>query len=284
MIKIARAPVRIDFAGGTTDIYPFTHRYNGCVLNAAINRYVKGKLTSTKDETKLSYYADIPTGSGLGTSSSMNVVWLGLVSNIKDKKNVADTVYRLEQDMEIVGGKQDEYAAAFGGINFLEFNKDRVVRTAVNINKKVISKLESSLLLVYVGKPRYSSRINGLVIKNLRNNHKATIAALKNVKEIAIEMKESLEHSRMERFSRLMNEEWLNRKRLHPMVTNARLDGLIRKGMENGARAAKVCGAAGGGSILFYASNKPKLINKLKHEKIIDFKFDFNGLMVKEVK
>lgn len=284
MIKDARAPVRIDFAGGTTDIYPFTHRYGGCVLNAAINRYVKGRLVSTKDETRLSYSASIPTGSGLGTSSSMNVVWLGLVSTITDKRRIAETVYKLEQDIGIIGGKQDQYAAAFGGINFLEFEKDMVVRTAVNIDKRIFRRLESGLILVYAGKPRYSSRINGLVIRNLRNRHRQTIGALKNVREIAIEMKESLENGRLKRFIRLMNEEWINRKRLHPMVTNPRLDRLVQLGLENGAAGAKVCGAAGGGSILFYCYDKPKVINKLKQEKIIDFKFDFGGLVVKEVK
>lgn len=283
MIRVARAPVRIDFAGGTTDIYPFTYRYGGCVLNAGINRYVNGKLVSTKDDTKLSYNANIPTGSGLGTSSAMNVVWLGLVSQIKDKKKIADTVYRLEQDMGVVGGKQDQYAAAFGGINFLRFEKDKVVREQLKLDKKVLKNLQSSLFLLYVGKPRYSSKINGLVINNLRKGHKNTIDALKNIKEIAFEMKESLEMGNLKRFVRLMNEEWVNRKRLHPMVTNPRLDRLIRVGMENGAIGAKVCGAAGGGSILFYCENKPKVINKFKHEKIIDFKFDFNGLLIKEV-
>ncbi len=283
MIRLARAPVRIDFAGGTTDIYPFTHRYGGCVLNAAINRYVNGRLVSTKDDTKLSYNANIPTGSGLGTSSAMNVVWLGLVSQIKDKKKIADTVYRLEQDMGVVGGKQDQYAAAFGGINYLEFQKDKTIRKEIVLEKKTLKKLESGLILAYVGKPRYSSRINKLVINNLKKGHKNTIDALKNVKEIAVEMKESLEGSNLKRFVRLMNEEWINRKKLHPMVTNPRLDRLIRLGMENGAIGAKVCGAAGGGSILFYRENKPKVINKLRHEKIIDFKFDFNGLLIKEV-
>ncbi len=283
MIKIARAPVRIDFAGGTTDIYPFTHRYGGCVLNAAINRYVNGKLVSTKDYTRLSYNANMPTGSGLGTSSAMNVVWLGLVSQIKDKKKIADTVYRLEQDVGVVGGKQDQYASAFGGINYLEFKKDKTIRKEIVLEKKTLKKLESSLILAYVGKPRYSSRINKLVINNLKKGHKNTIDALKNVKEIAVEMKESMEMGNLKRFVRLMNEEWINRKRLHPMVTNPRLDRLIRLGMENGASGAKVCGAAGGGSILFYCENKPKVINKLRHEKIIDFKFDFDGLLIKEV-
>ena len=123
-----------------------------------------------------------------------------------------------------------------------------------------------------------------MVINNLRKGHKNTIDALKNIKEIAIEMKESLEMGNLKRFARLMNEEWTNRKRLHPMVTNHRLDRLIRIGMENGAIGAKVCGAAGGGSILFYCENKPKVINKFKHEKIIDFKFDFDGLLIKEVR
>ncbi len=272
MIKYARAPVRIDFAGGTTDIYPFAHKFGGAVLNAAINKYVYGKLISTKDKTILSYYADIPTSSGLGTSSAMNAVWLSLVSNIKDKIKIAETVYKLENSIYVVGGKQDQYAASLGGINFLEFKNDKTFVTKINLNKNTLSKLQKNLLLVYTG-PRLSSDINAVICKKF--------AVLKELKQIAIDMKKSLLSNNLERFSSLMNEEWSTRKKLHPLITNKKLNKLINIALNNGAISAKVCGAAGGGSILFYCHNKDKLKSKLKKEKIIDFKFDFSGLVTR---
>ncbi len=91
IIKKARAPVRIDFAGGTTDIKPFTDTNGGAVLNATINHYVYGTLIATPTSTKLEYHADIPTSSGLGTSSAMNVVWTSLITPLKDKKEICNS-------------------------------------------------------------------------------------------------------------------------------------------------------------------------------------------------
>src|SRR3989344_1560404 len=147
MVKIfARAPVRIDFGGGTTDVYPFTN-YGGAVLNAAIDKYVHGSILKLNDRTVLEYHADIPTSSGLGTSSAMNVVWLALTSNIRDKKKIAEMVYEVEKSTGIVGGKQDQYAAALGGINFLSFGK-KVSVERLNLKKSFLNELEKKLFLL----------------------------------------------------------------------------------------------------------------------------------------
>ena len=128
-VKKFMAPVRIDFAGGTTDISPFKDEYGGCILNATINRYVVGELKADDKKTHLEYTGNIPTSSGLGTSGVMNLIWLSLITQQKGKLDsnakikLAETVYGIEQAMGLVGGKQDQYAAAFGGINFMEFKK-----------------------------------------------------------------------------------------------------------------------------------------------------------------
>jgi D-glycero-alpha-D-manno-heptose-7-phosphate kinase len=281
-IKKLMSPVRIDFAGGTTDISPFKDKYGGCVLNATINRYVVGKLIADDKKTHLEYTGNVPTSSGLGTSGVMNLVWLGLISQRKDnfnsdyKKKLAETVYKIEQAMGLVGGKQDQYASAFGGINFMEFKKDQVKIERLNLSKEFIKELESKLVLVYTGRPHFSGNSNKAMMDNLRK--KKNNANLLRIKKIAIEMKNALLNKNINKFAELMNEETKERKRLHKSIVPENIQKIINLGMQNGAVAAKVCGSGGGGSILFLG-NKKKLKEKFK-EKIIDFKFDFNGLRI----
>src|SRR3990167_2935770 len=206
VIKRASAPIRIDFAGGTTDIKPFTHTHGGAVLNATINHYVYGKLIARNDSTKLEYHADIPTSSGLGTSSAMNVVWTALITRLKDKKEIAENVFRIEQatSSSRVNGKQDMYASAFGGINFMEFKKDNVIIEKLNL--------------------------------------------------------ETYERSKLSR-----------------QTVSPQLKEIIELGNKKGALAAKVCGSGGGGSVLFYTENRRRL-EKVFGKKVIQFKFDWEGL------
>ena len=141
------------------------------MLNAGINRYVEGELVATDKKVSLEYHANVPTSSGLGTSGVMNVIWLALISQKNDfsKKGrmiLAEGVYKLEQSMGLVGGKQDEYAAVFGGINFLEFIKGKVKVTQLKLKKDLIKKLEDSLILVYTGE-HFSGDANKMMIQNL---------------------------------------------------------------------------------------------------------------------
>ena len=281
-IKKLISPVRIDFAGGTTDISPFKDQYGGCVLNATINRYVVGELRINDKKTHLEYTGNIPTSSGLGTSGVMNLVWLGLISQRKDnfdisyKKKLAETVYKMEQAMGLVGGKQDQYASAFGGINFMEFNKDNVKIEILNLSKEFIKELESKLVLVYTGKPHFSGNSNGAVIENLKKGKNNS--NLLKIKKIAIEMKKALLKEDLDKFAKLLNEETQERKKLHKSIIPENIQKIINEGMKNGAIAAKVCGSGGGGSILFFG-DKQRLKKTFK-EKIIEFKFDFEGLRV----
>ena len=273
--KIVRviAPVRIDFGGGSTDIEHFASKYGGAVLNAAINRYIKGKLTATDKNIKLEYHGEIPTSSGLGTSGVMNLVWLSLIMRERNKMKLAEMAYGLEQAMDLIGGKQDQYAAAFGGINFLEFKDHKVKIKKLNLNKKTIEELENSLILVYTGE-HYSYSSNKKIIENLAK--KKNLKNLIKIKEIAIQMKNSLLKNKLEEFAGLMNQETVERRKLHKAMIPKNIDKIIKQGMNNGARGAKICGAGAGGSILFFG-DKRKLKQKFK-SKVIDFKFDFHGL------
>lgn len=274
------APVRIDFAGGTTDVSPFKDKYGGCILNAAINRYVVGELRVDNKKTHLEYTGNIPTSSGLGTSGVMNLVWLGLISqggkklDTKYKTQLAETTYSIEQAMGLVGGKQDQYAGALGGINFMKFNKDKVEVERLNLRKEFIRKLESKLVLVYTGEPHFSGNTNKAMMDNLKKGKNNS--NLFRIKKIAIEMRSALLKEDLDRFAELMNEETKERKKLHSSIVPKNIQNIISIAMKNGASAAKVCGSGGGGSILFFG-DKQKLRKKFG-DKVIDFKFDFEGL------
>ena len=279
-VKRVKAPVRIDFGGGTTDVEPFPTKYGGCVLNAGISNHVIGELDTSSRGVALSYSENIPTSSGLGTSSVMNVVWLSLISqkrfkDDKDKMALAEEVYRIEQAMGLVGGKQDQYAGALGGINFMEFKKNnKVIVHRLKLKPSVIKELESSLILVYTGKPHFSGDTNGSAVENLKKGKNTK--NLLRIKHITIEMKKALERGNLGRFADLMNQETEERAQLSKMEVPESVWKLIEKGKRNGAVGAKICGAGGGGCILFFG-NKRK-IKEAFGNMCIDFKFDFDGL------
>ena len=275
-VKRVRAPVRVDFGGGTTDIEPFYSKYGGAVLNCAVNRYVVGEIVSSDKKISLKYKGNIPTSSGLGTSGAMTLVWLALITNEKDKRKLCEWVWNVSQARELFDdGKQDQYASAFGGINFFEFDKKgRVKIERLKLKKSVVKKLESSLVLVYTGKPHYSGDTNGAAIDNLKKG--GNVENFLAIKKIAYEMRAALLEGDLDKFVELMNCETEQRKMLSPVAVPLKIKNLISDGMRNGALGAKVCGSGGGGSILFFGD-----VKKLKRKfgsSVIDFKFDFGGL------
>lgn len=275
----ARAPVRVDFAGGSTDIGPVSRKLGGYVLNAAINHYVEGSLIKLPNKTVLEYHSNLPTSSGLGTSGVMNVVWLALTTRFKDKHELAEWAYAIENATKVVGGKQDQYAAVLGGINFLKFdNSHKVSIERMKLRSNILRELESRLFLDYTG-PRMSSDINDSVVRNFMHKRKKTVDVFKEIILNVKKMKSGLSKGDLDCFASCLNREWMLRKKLHPNVTTKKIEERIKFAMDNGASAAKVCGAGGGGSILFYAENKKELIKKFNN-RLIPFKFDFEGLRV----
>jgi len=274
-VKKVRAPVRVDFGGGTTDVESFYSRYGGAVLNCAIRKYVVGSIFKG-DKVSLRYGADVPTSSGLGTSGAMTLVWLALITDEKDKRKLCEWVFNIARARELFDdGKQDQYAAAFGGINFFEFDKKgRVKISRLDLSSKVVRELESKLVLVYSGKSHYSGDTNDAEIDNLKRGR--NVKNLLAIKKIAYEMRDALKKGDLERFAELMNEETEQRKMLDERTVGPRLRKVIDLGMKNGAVGAKVCGSGGGGSVLFFGDKK-KLKRKFG-KRVIDFKIDFGGL------
>ena len=343
----ARAPVRIDWAGGWTDVALFTEESKGFVLNVAIDIYsyvtvkklpdkeiwtksygYKHKETvkngsvkiysvdfdiyeEAEDIKQLEYNGNIdlakaaikqigvpggleiitrsnaPAGSGLGTSASMGVALIGALSAFKGLPllpyEFAEQASLIErQELGILGGKQDHYASAMGGISFMEFMEEEVKVSKLKLSQDVLYELEKNLVLCYTGKSRLSGDIHRKVREAYEGEEPKTRQALRNLKSIAFEMKNVLLNGDLKAFGELLNENWKNQKALHPSVTNPQIDDIFEAVMANGALGGKACGAGGGGCLLFYAQPDCEHLVRKKLEEakvnVIDFNFDFTGL------
>ena len=325
----ARAPIRLDFAGGFTDVPPFSEREGGAVVNAAINRYTYTTLVPRSDgalkmfsadfdlfvevesfrdieydgnldmvkaaihmlgiETGMDLYVrcDAPPGSGTGSSASIAVALIGLLNHLQDRKlsphEIAQLARRLElQELKIAGGKQDQYAAAVGGINFIEFLDPTVSSSRLDVPREVILELEKHLVLCYTGQSRLSGNLIDNVMGNYESGEVTTTRALGRLKEIAHEIKTALLVGDTRGFGRLMAENWECQRRLDPSITNSQIDHLFEIALGAGAIGGKALGAGGGGCLLFMADHNREhgLRRALEAEgvRIIDFNFDTKGL------
>lgn len=307
MLIRAKAPLRISFGGGGTDVPPFPESEGGCVLSATIDRYAWGTLRPRHDGglciesrdfgTSLSYSSrrdmvldgemdlakaairrltgdyeqgfdlylrsDAPPGSGLGSSSAMMVALVGLFQEWKGLTltdyDIAETAHAIERtDLAIAGGMQDHYAATFGGVNFIEFQGDRVVVNSLRLGRDILNELECNLLLVNTGRVRLSSNIiEDQVERYERRDHDA-VDALRQVRSIAIEMKDRLLHRQWDDFGRLLHEEWQQKKRMSDRISSPDLDDLYQFAIEHGAVGGKITGAGGGGFLLLYCGFERK--------------------------
>jgi len=290
----SKAPVRIDFAGAWTDVKYFFVPFGGATLNATIDKYVTGKLvtggdTKTAEGIGVNYHTDIPAGSGLGTSATLNVVWLSLVKQTKletrsQKEQIADSAYDIEKVLGIIGGKQDQYASAVGGINLFEFNEDGWQTHPVDLSESQIADLESRLVVCYTGECRLSSNIHENVWGNFRRGRHETVDALFTLRDSAYAGKEILEGSRWDDFGPLLTRQFECMKHLDKSTTNATVDGLFDL-VAGDTSGGKPCGAGGGGCLLFCCKDpagKAYVQSKIRDAgfRVIDFALEFEGLTV----
>lgn len=231
-------------------------------------------------------YSDVPSASGLGTSASVCVALVYALTRLEDKimpkEEIAETAYKIESLINR-GGRQDQYAAALGGINYMIFGNERKIEK-INLTKKTIKTLEKKLCLVYTGKTHLSGSLINDVMGNYENKLKETTFALYNLKRIPSLMKVELEQGNIDLVGKLIAENWENQKRLDNSITNSEIDKYFDY-LKNETCGGKATGAGGGGSLLFVAKNNRKDIlerlffyianKKLNHLK---FKFDFQGV------
>ncbi len=246
------------------------------VYNRIVRDFNDGKPLSFVMSTS----NDAPVGSGLGTSSTMVVAileafdkWLGLGLSDYQKAKLS---YEIERgDLGLKGGKQDQYAAVFGGVNFMEFKKDSsVVVNSLRLKDNRINELECSLLLYYSGRSRKSADQQLALTRNIitdqishtQNKENKTIDAMKVMTENAYFMKDCVLTGNIKAFAELLRIGWENKKKTSNIVSNKELETTINFAMANGAEAVKVSGAGGGGFLMMYCNpmNRQKLINAME--------------------
>lgn len=307
MLIRAKAPLRISFAGGGTDVPPFPQTDGGCVLSTTINRYAWGTLRPREDAqihiTSLDFgvsqsygshqeltfdgqldlakaaikqlsgddgvgfdlflHSDAPPGSGLGSSSAMIVALVGL---LKEFRHLPLTDYEVAQlactiereDLGIQGGLQDQYAAAFGGFNFIEFLADRVIVNSLKVSPDILNELEYNLLLCHTGGVRFSSHIIEDQVARMERRDVDSIDALRQLKALTIDMKNAILNRRLDQLGGMLDLEWHHKKRMSTKISNTHLDDLYLLARRHGATGGKITGAGGGGYMLLYCEFERK--------------------------
>ena len=226
------------------------------VYNRIIAEFHDGRPLSFQMVT----YSDAPPGSGLGSSSTMVVCmlkayaeWLNLPLGDYDIANLAYSIER--EDLQMQGGKQDQYAATFGGINFMEFSKgNRVIVNPLRIRSRIINELQHSLLLYYTGQSRESSKIIAQQVCITEQKNRISIKLMHRMKQIAREMKEAIFQAQFPKFVELLNEGWMVKKQTSNAISNPEIDHIYQYAMQHGASAGRISGAGGGGFFLFYVN------------------------------
>ena len=234
---------------------------------------------------KLSTYSDVPSGSGLGGSSTLVVAvikafveWLNLPLGEYDIARLAFEIER--EDIGIVGGAQDQYAATFGGFNFMEFYENkRVIVNPLRIKNWIIDELEESMILYFTNITREASQIEHE--KKSLLDEKESLNAMHEVKEDATLMKEHLLKGNIQNFAKVLGKSWESKKRVSNSISNTEIDRIYALAMENGAYSGKVSGAGGGGFMFFMVepTKKLQLINELNRQQgeVMNFHFVKDG-------
>lgn len=206
---------------------------------------------------RLSTHLDAPGGSGLGTSSTLCVAIIGVfVEWLKlpmGEYEIAQLAFEIERvDLKLSGGKQDQFCATFGGVNFMEFYGEKVVVNPLRIKPQYLIELEQTLVLYYTGNSRLSSKIIEAQIKCVTSEDPSALEATHDLKKQAIMMKEALLLGKLNLIGTILDYGWERKKKLSSVVTNPLLDEIYSTAKENGALGGKISGAGGGGFMLFY--------------------------------
>ncbi len=241
---------------------------------------------------ELHLHNDLPPGRGLGSSTSLTVLIATLLNSLQGEQcgnyRLAELSHRIErEELGIRGGWQDQYAAVLGGFNYMEFTRGKKISFPLSLEEDVINELNERLLLFYVGQSHSSGDIHRVQESSFKQNEETNVKRLDELKRIAIEMRDSLATSELERFGQLLHESWLVKKSLTDVTTTDTIDRLYELGLHTGAMGGKLLGAGGGGYLLFYVN--PKKINQVTKAikdnggENLGFNFEFGGTRTWEV-
>lgn len=237
------------------------------IYNRIIKDFIKKPLSFS-----LNTWVDAPAGSGLGTSSTLVVAILGAFAEwLKlplGEYDLAKLAYDIERiDLGMAGGKQDQYAATFGGVNFMEFYADdKVIVNPLRIKDIYLNELSHNLILIYTQTSRLSSKIIEAQSANVINKNQKSIEAMHQLKKQSVMMKEALLKGNLNEIGKILDFGWTFKKQMADEISNPLLDELYNTAKASGATGGKISGAGGGGFMVFYCpgENRSKVINSLK--------------------
>lgn len=247
------------------------------------------KVFDFNNKVRIVTKVDSPPQSRLGTSSALGVAFIGALKAFQNenlpKAQIADLSNFVEAgEFKICQGKQDQYASALGGINFLGFKEGgkRVEVANLNLSRDIVLEMESNMFLCYIGKSVVSGDLNQKMVDRYLRGEKKVVQSFNNIRDVTVEMNSVLKKGDLMRFAELLNEERINRKNLDPSIVDPKSQKFVNVGIKNGALGIKILGAGGGGCILFYSKEDRRTQLRTALEKIggkiIDFTFDFDGL------
>ena len=323
---ITRSPLRISIGGGGTDLPSYFREYEGFLISAAIDKYVYVTITrpfapgvyvkyskiehvnliegvqhpiireglnlfrkvDQLPQIEITTLADIPAGTGLGSSGSFTTALLkGLYAFEKQMISTYDLA-ELACDIEINKlmepiGKQDQYIAAHGGMTSFTFHKDDSVTVkSLDLSNDTMNDLEDNLLLFFTGFSRSASSVLKDQKEKTVSNNSDMLDNLHYVKELGYRSKDLLQSGKTAEFGELMHEHWLHKKKRSSEMSNQQIDNWYEIGLKNGAIGGKLVGAGGGGFLLFYAYDKKKLRKAMCEQGLdeVRFRFDFEGTKI----
>lgn len=319
---ISRTPFRISFAGGGSDLKQYYEKYGGSVVSTSINKYMYllihpyfkeneylikySQTESVKDVNEIKHpitkvlfkkygisgvdfnsTADIPAGTGLASSSAFTVGLINLLNAYTDKYMSKEEIARIACETEIEDlkepiGKQDQYACACGGINFIEFQKDGTVDVQkICLSAKAFGNLENNLLMFYTGDTRSTKNILQNQQKKTEND-KQTINILHKIVNLSVNLKEEICRENIDSMGEILHTGWKYKKELANGITNEKIDYYYDTAIKNGASGGKLLGAGSCGFLLFYVKDEHKesVRKALSNLNEINFKFDNKGTSI----
>lgn len=323
---IAKSPLRISLGGGGTDLPSYYEKYEGFLIAAGINKHVYISLSETfnknyiikysqfeetnlikkikhplfretlfkmkiKTPLNIASHADIPAGTGMGSSGCFTVTLINALSafqnKILTKKKIAELACEIEiNKLKEPIGKQDQYVSAFGGLNSYQFKSDgSVIVKKIKVTEKRIKKLKKNLIIFFTGYSRSSYKILKKQDISSKIFDKAMLNNLHKIKQFAMESLSILENGDLDDLGRIMHEHWQHKKERSNLMSNDVIDQFYHVALKNGATGGKLIGAGGGGFLMFYSKNT-KLIER-KFAKLglkkLDFEFDFEGTRILKI-
>jgi D-glycero-alpha-D-manno-heptose-7-phosphate kinase len=280
---VTRAPTRIDFGGGWTDVPPYSNEVGGFVCNIAIARYATVTLTAgatggeaiaagTGDraivtaaarrfrvsDARIDVTSDFPISAGLGGSSAVGVAAVAAFAALRGQRMSPSAIAELSREIEIgdvgiPGGRQDHYAAAYGGALGLRFSAAGVDVRSIPLSERLRSEIERRCVIVYTGQSRVSGDTITAVMRSYADREPRVVTSLARMREIAEEMAATLAQGSFDRLATLVTEQWMHQRALHPAIPTPLIDDIIARAQAAGSIGAKALGASGGGCVLVMA-------------------------------